>query len=88
MFTPSVAVVEKRKGSGIKIGTVEEVHGIFTVDRIDDMFSLYAVRRKMEVEENNKCMIEQYLAKVKSDGGDFHYFRKQSFGPRYSKLVL
>jgi hypothetical protein len=87
--TNDINVEGVKKNRGIKIGSIDEVYkdNKIVFNDISDMFTIGSVRDRMKIEEANVLEIENFIKKCDLEG-DVHYFKKQTFSPAYSKMVL
>ena len=53
-----------------------------------DIFQIAIAKRRMEKLLSTRLAREKFLEDVKEAGGDFHYFKKQEFGPAYKRTVF
>jgi hypothetical protein len=60
---------------------------INNVSDINQLFKTAQIKKKMDYYEKVKKIQKEYREKIETDGGDFHYFKKQSFSEVYKKTV-
>jgi hypothetical protein len=60
---------------------------INNVSDINQLFKTAQIKKKMDYYEKVKKIQKEYREKIEADGGDFHYFKKQSFSEVYKKTV-
>ena len=53
----------------------------------NDAFEIKRQKKRMDRLTEAKLAREEFLLKKKAEGGDIHYFKRQSFGPCFKKTV-
>ena len=83
-------VVSKKNQSGSLIKIWEEGYTpkVNVITNIGDYLSLSSVKRKMNFANEVIVETEQFWQTVEKQNGSFHYFKKQTFGPAYPRMVI